>query len=111
MFGVLLHTYMRDHRSLEVAPGSPQVGLGLLAGTVALMAIAVVVVRPERGTVRSLVWTSVSWSLTLLLGLVLAWAANASFERQDAWHGTPMQNAADLDSYLAQHIPEEIVPI
>src|SRR5215213_7886578 len=66
LLGAVLVTYLRDHRSLEVAPGSPQVGLGVLAGTVALMALAVVVVRPERGTVRSLVWTSVSWSLALL---------------------------------------------
>jgi hypothetical protein len=111
LLGAVLFTYLRDHGSLEVAPGSPQVGLGLLAGTVAVMAFAVVVGRPERGTVRSLIWTSVSWSLTLLLGLVLAWLANASFERQDAWHGTPLQNAADLDTYLAQHVPEGIDPI
>jgi hypothetical protein len=111
LLGAVLFTYLRDHGSLEVAPGSPQVGLGLLAGTLAVMALAVVVVRPERGTVRSLIWTSVSWSLTLLLGLVLAWSANASFERQDAWHGTPLQNAADLEAYLAQHVPEGIDPI
>ena len=61
------------------------------------LALAVVVVRPERGTVRSLIWTSASWSVALLLGLILAWAAIATFERQDAWHGTPLQNAADLD--------------
>src|SRR5215216_8104995 len=106
VLGAVLFAYLRDHGSLEVAPGSPQVGLGLLAGTVALLALAVLVVRPERGTVRSLIWTSVSWSLALLLGLILAWLANASFERQDAWHGTPLQNAADLDSYLGQHVPE-----
>ena len=47
----------------------------------------------------------------LALGLVLAWLANASFERQDAWHGTPVQNAADLEAYLAQHVPEGIDPI
>ena len=75
------------------------------------MALAVVVVRPEHGTVRSLIWTSASWSVALLLGLILAWAAIATFERQDAWHGTPLQNAADLDSYLAQHVPEGSDPI
>ena len=48
LLGAVLFAYLRDHRSLEVAPGSPQVGLGLLAGTVALMALAVVVVRPEQ---------------------------------------------------------------
>src|SRR5829696_10435833 len=31
----VLVVYVRDHRSLEVAPGSPEVGLGLLAGTLA----------------------------------------------------------------------------
>jgi hypothetical protein len=111
LLGTVLFTYLRDHGSLEVAPGSPQIGLALLAGAVALMAFAVVVVRPENGSVRSLIRTSVSWSLTLLLGLVLAWAANANFERQDAWHGTPLQTAADLDSYLTQHVPEGIDPI
>ena len=55
------------------------------------MALAVVVVVQSSGTVRSLIWTSVSWSLALLLGLILAWAAIAAFERQDAWHGTPVQ--------------------
>ncbi len=111
LLGAVLFTYLRDHGSLEVAPGSPQVGLGLLAGTLAVMALAVVVVRPERGTVRSLIWTAVSWSLTLLLGLVLAWSANASFERQDDWHGTPIQNETDLNTYLVQHVPEGIDPI
>ncbi len=111
LLGAVVFVYVRDHRSLEVAPGSPQVGLSLLAGTLALMALAVVVVRPEHGTVRSLIRTSASWSLTLLLGLILAWAATAAFERQDAWHGTPLQTAADLDTYLAQHVPEGIDPI
>jgi hypothetical protein len=111
LLAAVLVVYLRDHRSLEVAPGSPQVGLGLLAGTLALLALAVVVVRPEQGTVRSLIWTSASWSVALLLGLILAWAAIATFERQDAWHGTPLQNAADLDSYLAQHVPEGSDPI
>src|SRR5215203_1947166 len=78
LLGAVLVVYVRDHRSLEVAPGSPQVGLGLLAGTLALMALAVVVVRPERGTVRALVMTSVAWSSALLLGLILAWSANAA---------------------------------
>src|SRR5215213_4207543 len=108
LLAAVLVVYVRDHRSLEVAPGSPEVGLGLLASTVALMAIAVVVIRPERGTVRSLVMTSVAWSSALLLGLILAWSANAAFERQDAWHGTPVQTATELDTYLAQHIPEGI---
>jgi hypothetical protein len=111
LLAAVLFVYVRDHRSLEVAPGSPEVGLGLLAGTGALMAIAVVVVRPERGTLRSLIGTSVAWSLTLLLGLVMAWSAHAAFERQDAWYGTPVQNAADLNTYLAQHVPEGIDPI
>jgi hypothetical protein len=43
LLGAVLFTYLRDHGSLEVAPGSPQVGLGLLAGTLAVMALAVVV--------------------------------------------------------------------
>src|SRR5215207_4046537 len=107
----VLVVYVRDHRSLEVAPGSPEVGLSLLAGTLALMALAVVVVRPERGTVRALVMTSVAWSLALLLGLVLAWTAIATFERQDAWHGTPLQNETDLNAYLAQQVPEGVTPI
>jgi hypothetical protein len=110
LLGAVLFAYLRDHRSLEVAPGSPQVGLSLLAGILALMALAVVV-RPVDGTVRSLIWTSVSWSLALLLGLILAWAAIPTFERQDAWHGTPVQNAADLDAYLARHVPEGNDPI
>jgi hypothetical protein len=49
--------------------------------------------------------------LALLLGLVLACSANAGFERQDAWHGTPVQTATDLDNYLAQMVPEGINPI
>ena len=75
------------------------------------MALAVVVVRPERGTVRSWSGHQSVWSSALLLGLILAWAANAAFERQDAWHGTPVQNATDLDTYLAQHVPAGIDPI
>jgi drug/metabolite transporter (DMT)-like permease len=111
LLGAIVFRYVRDHPSLDVPPGASQVGIGMLAGTLALLALAVVVVRPERGTVRSLIWTSASWSVALLLGLILAWAAIATFERQDAWHGTPLQNAADLDAYLAQHVPEGIDPI
>jgi hypothetical protein len=111
LLGAIVFRYMRDHPSLDVPPGASQVGIGMLAGTLALMALAVVVFRPEHSTVRSLIWTSAGWSLALLLGLILAWAANASFERQDAWHGTPLQNAADLDAFLAQHVPEGIEPI
>ena len=111
LLGAVLFVYVRDHRSLEVPPGSPEVGLGVLAGTLALMALAVLVVRPEQGAVRSMIWTSVSWSLALLLGLIVAWAAIATFERQDAWHGTPVQTAADVDTYLAQHLPQGRDPI
>src|SRR4051812_39419204 len=111
LLGAVVFRYVRDHPSLDVPPGASQVGIGMLAGTLALMALAVVVFRPEHGTVRSLAWTSAGWSLALLLGLILAWAANASFERQDAWHGTPLQNTADLDAYLAQHVPQGSDPI
>src|SRR5215213_3368160 len=111
LLAAVLVVYVRDHRSLEVAPGSPEVGLGWLASPVALMAIAVVVIRPERGTVRSLVGTAMAWSLALLLGVVLGWSANASFERQDAWHGTPLQSETDLGIYLRKHVPEGIDPI
>ena len=107
----LVFRYLLRHSSFEAPPGSPQVGMTLFAGAIALMAAAAIVFRPERGTKRALVATSVTWSLTFLLGLVLAWAAIATFNRQDAWHGTPVLNPADVDAYLAEHVPEEVDPI
>lgn len=107
----LVLRYLRKENSLEAPPGSPQVGIALFVGAIGLMALFVAVFRPERGTLRALVSTSVSWSLTMLLGLVLAWTAIATFERQDAWHGTPVLNTADVNTYLAQHVPEGVKPI
>jgi hypothetical protein len=98
-------------RALGLAPGLPAVGLVLLGITLALLALAVIVIRPERGTRRALVLLSGAWSLTFLLGLVLAWFANAGFIREDHWHGTPVQSDADVAAYLATEMPPGIEPI
>ena len=37
------------------------------------MAFAVLVFRPERGTLRALVKTSAAWSIALLVALTFAW--------------------------------------
>ncbi len=108
---VLLALYLRSYGAFDAAPDSPQIGLAILLGALALMALAVIVFRPERGSLRALVSTSAAWSAALLLAVIAAWLAIATFERQDHWHGAPMLSQADVDAYLAAHVPAGVEPI
>jgi hypothetical protein len=90
---------------------SPQVAGALIAGVIALMALAVLLFRPERGDLGALISTSAAWSIALLMALVLAWAGIASADRQDEWHGTPVFSAADVNAYLKAHVPPGVTAI
>lgn len=108
---VLLALYLRSYGSFDAAPDSPRIGLAILLGVLALMAAAVIVFRPEQGTVRALVSTSAAWSVALLLAVIVAWFAIATVKRQDQWHGAPMLSQADVNDYLAKHVPAGVEPI
>ena len=73
--------------------------------TMAAMALAVVVIRPERSTLRALIDTAAAWSIALLLALVIAWSAIAAYVRPDRWPGALVTNAAEVDAFLAAHLP------
>lgn len=103
--------YVQTYGAVDAAPSSPLVAATLLSGCAAVMSLAILVFRPERGELRALIAMSAAWSLTLLVALVIAWTAVATSDRLDRWHGTPVLNAADVDTYLSQHIPEGVEPI
>src|SRR5512145_1318245 len=72
------------------APSSswaPAIAAALVCATIAVMALAVLVFRPERGTLKAMGGTSAAWSVALLMALTLAWYFIASSELQDRWHG------------------------
>ncbi len=103
-----LSRYLQIYGSIVAAPDTPFIGATIVLAVVAIMALAVLVFRPEQGNLAALVATSATWSIALLVALVLAWASIARSELQDRWHGTPVTTTAETDAYLARHIPAAI---
>ncbi|MBA3450727.1 MAG: hypothetical protein H0T18_05890 [Chloroflexia bacterium] len=101
----LLSSYRQRSGSLDAALDSPHIAGALTLGLIAVMSLAVVMLRPERGALHALVATSAVWSVALVVALVVAWAAVSRADRQDAWHGVPVTTAADVDAYLADYGP------
>ena len=89
-----LARYLQVHGSIAAKPDSSLFGATIVLAVVAVMALSVLVFRPERGELWSLVKTSAAWSIALLLALIVAWAAIAGTERQNRWHGTLVTSAA-----------------
>ena len=107
----MLSRYLQVHGSIAAKPDSSLFGATIVLAVVAVMALSVLVFRPERGELWSLVKTSAAWSIALLLALIVAWAAIAGTERQNRWHGTLVTSAAETDAYLAEHLPKNVDPI
>jgi hypothetical protein len=107
----MLSRYLQVHGSIAAEPDSPPFGATIVLAVVAAMALSVLVFRPERGELWSLVKTSAAWSIALLLALTLAWSAIAGTERQNRWHGTLVTSAAEADAYLGEHLPKNVDPI
>jgi hypothetical protein len=76
----LLSRYLRIYGSIVAAPDTPLIGATIVMAVIAIMALAVLIFRPERGHLTALVATSATWSLALLVALILAWAAIARSE-------------------------------
>jgi uncharacterized membrane protein YgcG len=107
----VLSRYLQVHGSIAAESDSPQFAAVIVLAVVAVMALSVLVYRPERGDLWSLVKTSASWSIALLLALTVAWSAIAGTQRQNRWHGTLVTGAAEVDAYLADHVPTSFDPI
>lgn len=103
--------YWQTHGALNAVPDSPPIAAVLILVVIAVMALAVLVLRPERGTLFALGATSAAWALILLVALALAWVSIAASERQNRWHGTRVSSIAETDAYLAAHVPAGIDPI
>ena len=103
-----LSRYLQLYGSIVAAPDTPLIGATFVLAVVAVMALAVLIFRPERGHLAALVATSAIWSIALLVALILAWPAIARSELQDRWHGTPITTPAETDAYLARQIPAGI---
>jgi hypothetical protein len=106
-----LSRYLQVHGSITAEPDSPLFGATIVLAVVPALALSVLVFRPERGELWSLVKTSAAWSIALLLALIVAWTAIAGTERQNRWHGTLVTSAAETDAYLAEHLPKNVDPI
>ena len=107
----MLSRYLQVHRSIAAGSDSSLFAAVIVLAVFAVMALSVLVFRPERGDLWALVKTSAAWSIALLLALTLAWSAIAGTERQNRWHGTPVTSAAEADAYLAEHIPTNFKPV
>ena len=107
----MLSRYLQIHGSIAAASDSPPFAATIVLAVVAVMALSVLVFRPERGELWSLVKTSAAWSIALLVALAVAWGAIAGSERQNRWHGTLVTSAAETDAYLAEHLPANRDPI
>ena len=106
-----LTRYLQTGGSITATPDSSLFAATIVLSVIAVMALSVLVFRPERGELWSLVKTSAAWSMTLLLALIVAWAAIAGTERPNRWHGTLVTNAAEADAYLAEHLPTNLDPV
>jgi hypothetical protein len=103
-------SYFQLHGSIAAAPDTPLIAAAIVLAVVTVMALAVLVFRPERGELWPLVKTSAAWSIALLLALTVAWAAIVGTERQNRWHGTMVTSAVGTDAYLAEYLPPNADP-
>lgn len=108
---VFFARYLGRVAAISAAPDSPAVAAAIVLGTAAVMAVAVLVFRPERGTLAAMAATSAAWSLALLAALTVAWYFIATSELQDRWHGTLVTTPAEADAYLAAQLPADANPI
>jgi hypothetical protein len=106
-----LARYLQMFESFRAAPDSPAIAAVLVLASITVMAIAVLVFRPERGTLVAMAATSTAWSVVLLAALMLSWYFIAASELQDRWHGARMTTPAEADAYLGTHTPSGIDPI
>jgi hypothetical protein len=106
-----MYRYFPVHGSIAIGSDSSLFAAMIVLAVVAVMALSVLVFRPERGDLWSLAKTSAAWSIALLLALTVAWSAIAGTERMNRWHGALVTSAADVDTYLAEHIPTNLDPV
>jgi hypothetical protein len=107
----VLSSHLQVHRAITAGADSPLFAAMIVLAVVAIMALSVLVFRPERGDLWALVKTSASWSIALLLALTVAWSAIAGTERQNRWHGTLVTSAAETDAFLTEHLPTDLDPV
>lgn len=72
----------------------------VVAGVVALLILAIVLFRPERGTAAALGPTSAMWALALAAGTVTLWLLSFNVRDLDAIHGTLVTSDAEAAAYL-----------
>jgi hypothetical protein len=104
----MLSRHLQTQGSITAAPDSPPFAATIVLAVVAVMALSVLVFRPEHGDLWALVKTSAAWSITLLVALAVSWGAIAGSERQNQWHGTLVTRDAETDAYLAERLPANI---
>jgi hypothetical protein len=79
----------------------------VISGVVFLLAASVVVFRPETGVLKSLVKTSVAWTVALLLGLAATWWIIVVSDPLSGWYGELVVNDAEVEAYLERNVPED----
>jgi hypothetical protein len=79
----------------------------LLTALIGILALAVVLFRPERGEFRRHVATAATWSVALVLTLAVVWAhinLAVSDVRSEAAVRLPVLSQAGVDAFLAAHL-------
>jgi hypothetical protein len=97
--GLLLH-HLVTHDGFDATAGGDLVPL-LLAATGLLMTAAVVLFRPEQGTIRALRLTAIAWTLTLVAALAAIWFLIDNDVSLDPAIGTRVVSATESDAFLA----------
>ena len=98
--------YQRTQASVDV-PRSGAFPLLLLAVVTCLLALVVVLVRPERGAFRPLVATTVTWTMVLALALAVVWSQiDRAVRDVESAPGlqVPMLTQTDVDAFLSAHM-------
>jgi hypothetical protein len=105
LLAVLVYRYATSHSSIDPGGANEDLIAILLALLALVLAVAVVVFRPERGELRGMTRTAAVWTGALLLALGVVWYPLDADVREEIGIGTPMLSQADVDAYLARYVP------
>lgn len=101
LVSLLLIRYFRINEGLATGSANADLVWILLSLLLLGFCLTVFLLQPERARFDRLVWTSVFWSIALLLVLSGVWYLIDADVREEIGVGQPIYNEQDVDRYLA----------
>jgi hypothetical protein len=98
--------YLRPPLDVSDANLSRKIAVAILGALVFLLAMSILVFRPETGNLKALIKTSAAWTIALLLGLAATWWIIVISNPLSGWYGQLLLDDADVQAYLADNVPE-----